>query len=71
MEYGIAGIEEALVCGGSVMRLVRQLLWSGVRNDSSQVYMEVRAWMASSGGIFVKVELVRIRIKYYVRAWLC
>jgi len=43
MEYGIAGIEEALVCGGSVLRLVGQLLWSGVRNNSSQVYMEVRA----------------------------
>ena len=42
-EYGIAGIEEALVCGGSVLRLVGQLLWSGVRNNSSQVYMEVRA----------------------------
>jgi hypothetical protein len=46
VEYGVAGIAKALVCGGSVMTR-RAALVERQRNNSSQVYMEVHGWTAS------------------------
>jgi hypothetical protein len=42
MEYGVAGIAKSLVCGGSLMRLVGQLLW-WLRSGC----MKFRAWTTS------------------------
>jgi hypothetical protein len=65
VEYGVAGIAKALVCGGSVMTH-RAALVERQRNNSSQVYMEVRNGRLQGDRIFAKVEFVRICVEYYV-----
>jgi hypothetical protein len=41
MEYGVAGIAEALVCSGSVIRLVGWISWSYKGNDFKFDYTKI------------------------------
>jgi hypothetical protein len=59
MEYGAAGIAESLVCDGSAIRLVRQLVWSCEGNNSICVHGGSCMDGFKMECIFAKVEFVR------------
>jgi len=59
MEYGVEGIAEFLVCDGSAIRLVGQLVWSCEGNNSVRVHGGSCMDDFKMACIFSKVEFVR------------
>jgi len=59
MEYGVVRIAESLVCNGSMIRLVGQLLWSCKGNISIQVHGGLGMDDFKVACIFVEVKFVR------------